>query len=275
MSADLITAYARHLRDQGRATATIEQYLWLLLRIDAALPAGLAKATTAQLRLWLATEEWSPSTRHHYRAAIRGFFLWACDPDEPLLDTPDPSRRLAKVKVPDRVARPIRDDQLATILERARSPYLLWFLLAALGGLRCIEIAQLHREDVTAEQMWVQGKGGKARLVPTHSKIWETVRHLPPGPLAVDELGEHLDRAKVAHRGNHHLAKILGGRGVSMHRLRHWFATATYASSGEDIRAVQELLGHSNVAVTQRYVQVGSGRKAAAVAALSVPGGVR
>jgi site-specific recombinase XerD len=64
------------------------------------------------------------------------------------------------------------------------------------------------------------------------------------------------------------VSKLISGAlpdGVTAHMLRHWFATKTYTASGNDIRAVQELLGHASVATTQIYTMVESDVKRRAV----------
>jgi len=72
----------------------------------------------------------------------------------------------------------------------------------------------------------------------------------------------------VAHRGNYRIRKA-GVRGTSMHKLRHRFATQAYDKT-RDLVAVQELLGHSDVGTTRRYVEMNRDRMAAAVASLPV-----
>jgi integrase len=53
--------------------------------------------------------------------------------------------------------------------KRIPAPFLAWILLGAFGGLRCCEISRLNREDVTAERIWLRGKGDKERYVPCAS----------------------------------------------------------------------------------------------------------
>jgi site-specific recombinase XerD len=119
------------------------------------------------------------------------------------------------------------------------------------------------------------GKGGKSRIVPTHPLIWQSVQ-LPPvfEPVhdvrgrPVNLVAGGLTRQQVSHQGNWQLQKVLGQPELSMHKLRRWFGTAAYEASGEDMRVVQELLGHASVATTQRYVATRTTRKRTAVAGL-------
>jgi integrase/recombinase XerC len=257
-----LAAYRRHLRDLGRADSTVEGYLELLTRMDRELPQGLTSACEDELRDWINTDGHGRATRNWYRTVVCGFFAWACDPDEPRLDF-NPARRLPRLSMPDRATQRIPTGQVQAVLAGAAQPYLVWFLLASHAGLRCIEIAQLDRGDVTADELWVQGKGGKARIVPTHERVWQAIEALPPGLIAGG-----LTRQQVSHQGNRQLQKVLGQPELSMHKLRRWFGTAAYEASGEDMRVVQELLGHASVATTQRYVAIRTTRKRAAVAGL-------
>lgn len=265
---DLIDLYERYLEeDLSRAESTIGTYVDVLRRAERTLPAGLDGACGDELRDFVrGGRRRAKATRALYRAAIVGFFRWATDPADPRLDF-DPGPLIPKVHVPTREARPIETSMLREIIGRAADPFRLWLILAAFAGLRCVEIAALDRADITAEHIYVRGKGDKVRVVPARPEVWRVVEPLPPGPLVVRASGERGDRRWVSQRANYHLQHTLGCSGVTIHRLRHWFGTAAYRS-GEDILAVKELLGHANVATTQRYVQVASSRRARAVSGL-------
>jgi integrase/recombinase XerC len=267
---DLIAEYRSHLTDLARSPRTIDDYTGILRRADRQLPHGLAGATADELRGWIFVDRRGPASRLLYRTIVCGFFAWAtCPPDDP--DTPwldyDPSRHLPRVRRPRRKPKPVSTEQLTDMLSRAVAPYRVWFLLAAYAGLRCVEISRCDREHVTEAQVWVpSGKGDRERYVPTHPALWRAVAELPAGPIALDHDGvTRLTPQKVAHRGNHQLRKMQAG--ASMHRLRHWFGTQTYART-KDLRTVQDLLGHADVSTTQGYVEVVDAQRTAAVAAL-------
>jgi integrase/recombinase XerC len=272
---DLIDDYERHLRRLDRSPNTIATYIRTLRQADRELPYGLFSASTEELEDWVFST--SPAkrgggprgktTRSHYVRILRGFGRWATNPKRPRLDF-DATAELPEIKPTKGKPKPAPERILAEIRERIPMPFLVWVLLAAFGGLRCIEISRLNRDDITAERIWLHGKGDKERFVPCHPLIWEAVKDLPAGAIAVDAGGRRLTPTQVAHRGNYRIAK-LGFRGVSMHTLRHRFATQTYDST-RDLVAVQELLGHSEPGTTRRYVEVNRDRMAAAVASLPV-----
>jgi integrase/recombinase XerC len=257
-----LAAYRRHLRDLGRADSTVEGYLELLTRMDRELPQGLTRACEDELREWINADGHGRATRNWYRTVVCGFFAWCCDPDEPRLDF-NPARRLPRGPQPRYRPRPVPVAQLLDIFARARQPYRDWFLLARRAGARCTEIAAMDREDITRDHVRLHGKGGFDRYVPTHDLVWELAQSLPPGPVARDTDGSRLTRQQISHRGNYRLT-MLGHPDVSMHRLRHTFATAAY-DEVKDLVAVQELMGHASPATTAIYVAVNEASKRRAV----------
>lgn len=274
---DLIADYERHLRRLDRSSNTIKFYLRVLRQADQDLPCGLASATTEELEDWLFTPsprrrggpQRGKTTRSHYARILKGFGKWAADPKRPRLDF-DATAELPDIKPAKAKPKPAREDVVAQLIDGAPAHIRLWFLLAAYAGLRCCEISRLNRSDVTEERIWLHGKGDKERYVPTHPLIWAQMRDLPPGPIAVDRDGvTRLTEDQVAHRGNHRIRKTVGPGVTSMHKLRHRFATRAYDGT-QDLVAVQELLGHADVSMTRRYVEMNRDRMVAAVASLPV-----
>ncbi|MBV7317262.1 tyrosine recombinase XerC [Shewanella sp. NIFS-20-20] len=132
------------------------------------------------------------------------------------------------------------------------------------SGLRLAELAALNIEDIHVEaaNVRVVGKGDKMRIVPVGKMAlaaiaaWLTVRMSDNegSALFTSMKGQRLSRrsiqARLKLRGQHALDTPL-----HPHKLRHSFATHMLESSG-DLRAVQELLGHSDLATTQIYTHV-------------------
>lgn len=266
---DFIGEFAEHLEDLGRATSTIELYVETLRRMHRELPEGLYAADDGELKRWLRGPKerpWSKSTKHQRRSIVSTFFTFACDPNRPLHLDYNPTLYLPQVSVPPRYPRPAADDVLEDALERASGQNRLAYLIASHAGARCIELAALDREDITERNMLLHGKGDKARLIPTHPQIWEAVRTLPPGPILRDARGNRLSRRQVSRRGNRALRR-LGHTRVSMHMLRHSFATAANEVVG-DIMVVRDLLGHASVATSQIYVATSQRQMEAAVRGL-------
>ena len=216
--------------------------------------AGLRKASTAR-RL----------------ASLRTFFRFLCR--EGVLDA-NPARVLLSPRLEKRVPVHLQENQLQALLDvpgrtlaalRARA--ILELLYGT--GIRCAELVGLDVEDVDVDERVVRvlGKGRKERVVPfgrparaavlayleERDKIGRTQAFL------VNARGQRLSdrsvRATVARR----VRQVALDRRISPHKLRHSFATHLLAR-GADLRAIQELLGHSSLSTTQRYTHVELGR---------------
>ena len=135
------------------------------------------------------------------------------------------------------------------------------------SGLRATELVSLPRRAVRAGQpfLMLTGKGGKERLAPVSTRAaaavakWLTVA--PPGSVYLFPSGKgHLSRVRLYQlvRAMAALAGIPAER-VSPHVLRHAFATHLLAG-GADLRVLQSLLGHADIATTQIYTHVDAGR---------------
>jgi integrase len=255
---EILDAYERHLATLRRSENTIRTYMTLLRAMNRDLPNGLVGACRDELEEYLAGLV-SNSAVILNRAVLRGFFGWACDPDDQWLDY-DPTGRLARPRTPEPDPKPVSSEQLACILGNAAEPYRTLFVLAAYAGLRCIEISRVERRDITEQVMLVRrGKGDKLRRIPTHPILWRAVAGLPPGRIT------ELSPRQVSMNGNRRLHKLAPG--TTMHQLRHWFGTEAYNRS-LDLLAVKDLMGHATVATTQVYVKVADAQRRAAVAAL-------
>jgi len=95
----------------------------------------------------------------------------------------DPSAALSVPRSPRRLPRPMPEGDLHTAIVNAPPRIRPWLMLAALGGLRCCEIARLRREDVlnshTPPALLVHGKGDKERVVPLPAQLLHELTPLP------------------------------------------------------------------------------------------------
>ena len=136
-------------------------------------------------------------------------------------------------------------------------------------GLRLAELASLDRDrlDLVGQQVKVVGKGRKERIVPVgdhavralrnyEAKRDELLRAVGQGgdrrAVFLNDRGRRLSRRGVQLAMTRLLGVIDEGAGLSVHSLRHSFATHLL-DAGADLRAVQELLGHASISTTQIY----------------------
>ena len=148
-----------------------------------------------------------------------------------------------------------------------RDKAMLYTLYAT--GMRISELISLnmHNVDLTRGSVQVIGKGGKERLIPlTNDSIAMIKKYLSNARdklskgkdhnnIFVSTHGKQISRHSFWHRIKAYLKKVDVKKEVHPHTLRHAFATHML-NNGADLRSVQLLLGHSDLATTQIYTHV-------------------
>ncbi|MFN2617164.1 MAG: tyrosine recombinase XerC [Thermoleophilaceae bacterium] len=219
----------------------------------------------------------SRSTVARKLAAIRTFYgrlvergELASNPAD-LLATPKRDSYLPRVLKPAEVASLLDSIPSSSSLElRDRA----MFELAYSAGLRAAELVTLDlvSADPDREEVRVEGKGGKTRIVPVGEPAWRALdaylararpslasgRCADPA-LFLSRSGRRLSTSDVRRRLRLQLRRAALQGGVSPHTLRHSFATHLL-EGGADLRSIQELLGHASLSTTQTYTRVESKR---------------
>ena len=142
------------------------------------------------------------------------------------------------------------------------------FELIYSSGLRLAELVSINLDDIdlSQRQLVVTGKGNKTRHLPIGSRAVTAVRRwlkLRPDfardsqqvALFLSKQGKRISPRNVQSRLNQLIQRQALDQHLSPHTLRHSFATHLLESSS-DLRAVQELLGHANIATTQVYTHL-------------------
>lgn len=218
-----------------------------------------ATASSLVIMRWLQShiEDWSDSTAATYHSYLRSWFKWLILQDHRV---DNPMLKLGSPKYPDRVPRPMPDDELMQLLTtRMHHRTRVMILLAALAGMRVSEIARVKGEDidVSGRLIYLTGKGKKRDALPLHPLLIEAASTMPARgwwfPSNSCRPGQHV-RGKA-------VSDIIGGAmrraGVkgTPHSLRHWYGT-TLLDEGTDVRVVQTLLRHRSLATTAIYTKV-------------------
>lgn len=136
------------------------------------------------------------------------------------------------------------------------------------SGLRAAELAGLRMQELDLKKglVKVTGKGNKQRIVPVGKSALEAIRkyltireklqsHHSGDVLFLSKSGKALDSRQVYKLLQAYIRLIANHKGFSPHTLRHSFATHLLAG-GADLRAIQEMLGHSNLSTTEVYTHV-------------------
>jgi integrase/recombinase XerD len=245
--------------------------------LEAAAEVMLSLESAGSNELRKLGEAWSalaPSTVARRSASLRRFYGFLFDEglrgDDPSAALPKPrlQRPLPKILDTQEV-----DAMFADAEERAASGEPLALRNLALlellygSGLRATELVSLPRRALRPGQpfLMLRGKGDKERLAPVSERAAEAVHNwLPHVPEASPWLfpsgKSHLSRVRLFQ-----LVRSMAGRAgiaperVSPHVLRHAFATHLLAG-GADLRVLQSLLGHADIATTQIYTHVDAAR---------------
>jgi integrase/recombinase XerC len=279
----LQTQISRYLNELKRAGASehsvlayesdLRQFLHYLSPPDLAPPAPEA-IDVLILREWLAglyRDDLSAVTIRRKLAAVRGLFKFLLREGlipvnvAKLVRTPKAPKKLPEVMTAEQVNGLI-DGVAAGKMERphpARDRAIFEVLYGC--GLRVSELSGMNLEDIDRSEGWlrVRGKGRKERQVPLPRQAAESVeRYLGERPIVRDEHAVFLNHrgSRLTQRGISLIVKLYstyltGDPSVHPHSFRHAYATHLL-SAGADLRAIQELLGHSRLSTTQKYTQV-------------------
>ncbi len=248
---------------------------------------GPAQVGRTHVRSWIAqqrTRGLAPATVARRLAAVRRYAGWLVR--RGVIDT-DPTAGLRAPAVASRLPRVLRQSELDELLDapaarvdddpphrRLRDDAVVEVLYGS--GLRVAELcsARVADLDLEAGTLQVLGKRSKWRVVPLTPRAVDALRAWLAEGRAVlatpDSPGDlvflNLRGRALGPRDCRRILDRRGGAPVHPHALRHTFATHLL-DGGADLRAVQELLGHSDLQSTQRYTQVSASRLRAVVAA--------
>lgn len=271
-----VEGYCHHLRTERQASPhTLRAFRSDLAKVAEYCEQNQITAwpdlTAARLRRLVARlhqHGQAPKSLARLLSAVRGFYGWLlreglCEHNPAVgLSAPKGERRLPKVLDTDR-AQQLLDGAVEDDFIGRRDQAMLELFYSS--GLRLSELAGLDLDalDLTEGLVRVQGKRNKARVVPVGGKAREAVREWlrmrglaspADNALFISKRGERLGQQAIRLRVQAAGQRELGQR-LHPHMLRHSFASHVLESS-QDLRAVQEMLGHADISTTQIYTHL-------------------
>ena len=273
-----LDSFERHLRDERRLSAhTVMAYrrdVHRLAEFLADAPVNnWAEVSTAQIRTHLAARHRAGAggrTLARELSSMRAFFRHLQNEQ---LCTNNPAQAVSAPRAPKKLPRTLDTDATAAMMNTddegalaVRDTAMLELFYSS--GLRLGELVALEVHDLDLSDAVVlvrHGKGDKSRRVPVGRKarealaLWLRVRRTMTGSaesrVFVGQRGRPLSARSVQLRLARRAQRNGSGAHLHPHMLRHSFASHLLESSG-DLRAVQELLGHADIATTQVYTHL-------------------
>lgn len=234
----------------------------------------ISRLNASLLRQWVATlsrDKLSATSIQRHLSSTRSLYKFLARSRS---DLDDPTAGVKAPRTPRTLPKSLEPDQVNQLLNHPSETALMARDLAIAellysAGLRLSELvgANLNDLDRNEKVITVIGKGQKTRVVPVGgpalTALAEWMKYRPMGkealgydsPLFVTQRGKRMSPRTVQDRLRQLAIKHGMTQRVHPHVLRHAFASHLLESSG-DLRAVQELLGHANIATTQIYTHL-------------------
>ena len=263
---------------RGYSAHTVKNYRRDLTRLitfcgDHAID-DLSHLNQSLLRQWVATlskEKLSPTSIQRHLSSTRSLYKFLARTRS---DLDDPTAGVSAPRTPRTLPKSLEPDQVSQLLNHQSETALMARDLAMAellysAGLRLSELVGTNLNDLDRNEkiITVIGKGQKTRIVPVGgpalTALAEWMKYRPvtnevlgyDSPLFVTQRGKRISPRAVQDRIRQLAVKHGMTQRVHPHVLRHAFASHLLESSG-DLRAVQELLGHANIATTQIYTHL-------------------
>lgn len=251
--------YLLELRARRSSPATVKWYENRLRRAGEALgDPDIRSVTTAILRKYFANLDATAQTAHGYFRALRALFRWLEVEGE--LEV-SPVKKVRAPKVPTTIKPRYTDTEIKTLVAVCGLRDRALLLVLADSGVRASEALGLDVRDLHLDSGWVlvRGKGSKEREVPISDRaakaLWRWLAHREEkvAPVFTGPGGRRLSYEGLRDVMRRLSAKT--GIEVGAHKFRHTFASRV----GGKINpfALQKVLGHSSLAMTRHYTQLG------------------
>jgi site-specific recombinase XerD len=268
-SADWMVRYRRFLKRKNSSVHTVKNYLNILGQFSLWLKMPIEEVTYKEIGAYtdhLLGKRQKPKTINCHLGTIRAFYDYLHDEEGLLLI--NPVKKAYRLRLPKPLPKHLKDEQVALLFKEIKDARdRAMFMLMLRCGLRVEEVARLSIDaiDYPRRHLFVyNGKGSKDRVVYLSEDTGAALdKYLKKrGALKVKRMflvqkgpmkGKSISVRGIQKRMEHYAQK--SGTEVSCHQLRHTMATQLL-NADADLVTIQDLLGHSRIATTQRYCRV-------------------
>ncbi len=253
--------------EKGLSHNTIEAYKRDLKLFNSLLEAkgvvsyvDVKEDSVIEFLSYLKAKEYSSSSIYRMLVAIKVFFRFL---KKEKLIAEDVTLRLDSPRIWQLIPEVLTYQEVERLLtsssDNIRDKAILEVIYAS--GLRVSELCGLNISDLDEDFVRVKGKGGKERVVPIAKTAvlavdqYLNTRSDDNPALFLSARGKRIDRITIWKQIKRYAQKAEITKPISPHTLRHSFATHLL-ENGADLRVIQEMLGHSNIATTDRYTHI-------------------
>jgi site-specific recombinase XerD len=266
---DSIIGFRRSLKRKNYSQCTVRDYLSRLKQFVLWVDCPIEKVDRRKVLSFidfLLDRRLHPKTINCHLDSIRAFYKYLKEEEEVEIENPVKSGYL--LRLPKPLPRFLQDEEvgkLFKVIDNVRDRAMFYLMLRC--GLRVEETAGLKLDDLDLRKGTIivrSGKGAKGRMVyvstDAHSAVMDYLRirqTVRSKALFLVDKGA-LKGKQISVRGIQKRLELYAGKAglrVSCHDLRHTMATQLL-NAGADLTVIQDLLGHSRVATTQRYCKV-------------------
>ncbi len=276
-----LRTFFRYLVATEKGLPTDGEEFWSmdLSSVDLAFVLGIDREAVVDFLSYAASERGNErASRARKLSALKSFFRYISSLDTRYADF-DPAKTIKTPKKEQRLPKYLSEEEsialLKSVLEdedsRTRTRDFAIITLFLNCGMRLSELVNINLSDIDRElrSLRVFGKGAKERIVYLNEACREALSHYLEVRAALTPLPADADALFLSNRDTRYSAKGvqymvyryldkagLGGRGLSVHKLRHTAATLMYQSGSVDVRVLKDILGHAQLNTTQIYTHL-------------------
>jgi site-specific recombinase XerD len=266
---DSIIGFRRALKRKNYSPCTVRDYMSTLKQFVLWVDCPIEKVDRRKILTFIDTlldRRLNPKTINSYLDSIRSFYKYLNEEEE--IEIENPVKSGYALRLPEPLPRFLRDEEagkLFKVIDNVRDKAIFYLMLRC--GLRVAETGGLKLDDLDLRRGTIivrAGKGSKGRMVymstDAHSAVMDYLRVRHAGKMKdlflVDKGA--LRGKPISVRGIQKKMEFYAresGLRTSCYELRHTMATQLL-NAGADLTVIQDLLGHSRIATTQRYCRV-------------------